>query len=127
MAMKMQQLSDVLSQLNINHTIWVAKAGFTEEELQAEMYSVNWLESEWVEVDDLQDQIDALNPSTTPRTTHTEADSITIALGHIETLKSDIVTKLTQLLQKTISTPETPFSCSSSRLSAYKESLTILH
>ena len=107
-----------LSQLNIHHTIWVSKAGFTEEELQAEKYSVNWLESEWDEVDDLQNQIDELNPSNTPRTTHIEADSITIALDHIETLNSDIITKLT-LLQKKISTTETPFSCSSSRLSAY--------
>ena len=43
----MHQLLDALSQLNILHTIWVVKAGFTEEELQAEKYSINWLESEW--------------------------------------------------------------------------------
>ena len=41
-ATKMQQLSDALSQLNIHHTMWVVKAGFTEEELQAEKYSVDW-------------------------------------------------------------------------------------
>ena len=58
---KMQQLSDALSQLNLHHTMWVAKAGFTDEQLAAERFSVNWLESEWGEVDDLQDQIDDLS------------------------------------------------------------------
>ena len=52
---KMQQLSDALSQLNIHHTMWVTKAGFSEEQLAEEKYSKNWLESEWEEVDNLQD------------------------------------------------------------------------
>ena len=43
---KMKQLSDALSQLNIHHTLWVTKAGFTEEQLAAERFSANWLESE---------------------------------------------------------------------------------
>ena len=99
--------------------MWVVKA----EEHQAEKNSVNWLETEWSEVDDLQDQINEVNPFNTPRTTHTEADSITITLCHIETLKSDIVTKLAQWLHKKMSTPETSFRCSTSQLPAYKEIL----
>ena len=82
------------------------------------------LESEWGDVDDLQDRIDEINVANTIRSTHTDADhSITITLGQIETLKSDIVTKLTQLLHKTESTPDSQFSFSPSSLSAYKEIL----
>ena len=91
---KMQQLSDAVSQLNIYHTIWVTKAGFSEGQLAEEKYSKNWLGSKWKEVDNLQDQVDELHMQDLP-------DSIKITLSQIETLKSGISTKLTQLLAKT--------------------------
>ena len=41
---KMQQLSDALAKLNVHHTAWVDKAGFTDAQLAAEKYSSAWLE-----------------------------------------------------------------------------------
>ena len=113
-ATKMHQLLDALSQLNILHTIWVVKAGFTEEELQAEKYSINWLESEWGDL-----QAEPLQYSS-----HHSHRSWFHRQSPMSHWNSEIrVMKLTQLLQQTISTPESPFSCSPSRLSAYKEIL----
>ena len=110
----MQQFSDAFSQLNIHHTIWVTKAGFLEKQLAEEKYSKNWVASEWEKVDNLQDQVNELHMQHLP-------DSIKIRLSQIETLKSGIFTKLTQLLTKT-SSDAVP-TISSSCAIAYKEIL----
>ena len=122
---KMQQLSDALTRLNVHHTAWVGKAGLTDDQLAAEKFSTSWLEKEWEEVDDLQDKVDELTVHSLPRTQLTTEESINIACNQMETVQSDISTKLKQLLQKT-ATPSkgseasvVPISC----ISAYKEKL----
>ena len=115
---KMQQLSDALSQLNIHHTMWVNKAGFTVEQLAAERFSTTWLESEWGDVDDLQDQVDDLASQNLPPTL-SQADSIKITLSQIDTLKHDVSTKLTQLLHKTDSSAENHVELNATSVTAY--------
>ena len=122
---KMQQLSDALSKLNVHHTAWVSKANLTDEQLAAEKYSPTWLEKEWDEVDDLQDTVDELNVQNLPRTQLTEAESISISCSQMETVQSDISSKLTQLLHKTAPSQDSDSTAkiSLSRISAYKELL----
>ena len=122
---KMQQLSDALKRLNVHHTAWVGKAGFTDDQLAAEKFSTAWLEKEWEEVDDLQDKVDELTVHSLPRTQLTTEESINIACSQMETVQSDISTKLKQLLQKT-ATPSKGSEASVvsiSCISAYKEIL----
>ena len=104
---KMVLLSEALTELNIHHSTWVSKAGFTDEQLAAEKYSSAWLENEWDEVDDFQDQVDELTSQNRPRTELTTAESIAILRSQLDTLKSDISTRLAQLLQKTSDTDTT--------------------
>ena len=120
---KMQQLSDALSQLNIDHTTWVAKAGLSDQALAEEKYSATWLEAEWDEVDDLQDQVDLVIPQNLPRSL-TDAESLALSRSQMIALKSEISTTLTQLLQKTAPSPDgSPFKSDSSCVSAYKDIL----
>ena len=118
---KMKQLSDALAKLNVHHTAWVGKAGFTDAQLAAEKYSSNWLEKEWEEVDELQDKIDELTVQSLPHTQLSTNESINIACSQMETVQSDISTKLKQLLLKT--TPSKDSVISLSCVSAYKEIL----
>ena len=121
---KMQQLADALSKLNIHHTIWVSKAGLTDDELAAEKFSTAWLEMVWEEVDVLQDKVDGLTVQSLPRAELTTNESLSIACSQMDTVQSDVTTKLKQLLQKTAYPKDSDVSViSQSCISAYKEML----
>jgi len=53
---KAASLSTALSEINKWHTLWVSKAGVSDEELASEdqKYNTDWLEALWDENDDLQ-------------------------------------------------------------------------
>lgn len=53
---KSKKLDDALQDLNVLHTAWVLKAEFSDDDLAEEKYSRQWLENEWSQCDDLQDQ-----------------------------------------------------------------------
>ena len=55
-----------MSSRNIAHTSWITKADFTEEQLKLEVYSHVWLENEWFEVSEIQDQVDEKLPASSP-------------------------------------------------------------
>ena len=53
---KMKALDDAVSTLNTAHTSWVSKAKLPTEDLAAHSLSLEWLENEWIEVDNLMDR-----------------------------------------------------------------------
>ena len=60
LTIKVNSLEESLNALNVSHTSWVSKAEFSSEELAAETYSNEWLETRWEEADELIDKAKAI-------------------------------------------------------------------
>ena len=117
----MQELQAALSNLNVHHTTWVTKAALTDEQLANEVMSSAWLEKQWDDVDDFQDHVDELMQVNQPRTELTPAESIAITRSQIATVKLDISTRITQLLQKTV--PDAIAKMSTNSVATYNQIL----
>ncbi len=99
---KVKMVTESLSNLNSSHTSWVAKAGFTEDQLAAETYSTAWLVKEWENVDDIQIRAEEVLVGLRPAP-HPDSLKLQICSQKMETLKLDITSKVQNLLAKTAS------------------------
>ena len=97
---KIKSLNDTLSTLNAAHTSWVSKAEFTDDQLQSERYSLEWLENEWIEVGEIQDKMcEKLSVSAPP--VQSNSQKLFICVKQMESLQLDIKKKLDNLHSKT--------------------------
>ena len=96
---KMKSLNDALTAFNIAHTSWISKAELTEEQLKLEKYSNVWLETEWLEVSDIQDRVDEQLPATSPPVQH-NSQKLIIYCNQMESLQLDITSKVQNLQKK---------------------------
>ena len=97
---KLQALEDALATLNIARTSWVSKAGFTDKQLSQECYSESWLEKEWSEAADIQEQAESkLSSFAPPALSH--KDRLLICTHQMQSLPLNIDRKVDNLHSKT--------------------------
>ena len=92
MTAKMASLSNALKELNSFHASWVTKAGLDSTQLSQEQYNAQWLEDEWVAVDDLQTKVDDVVEGNLPAPC-SDAQKLEILSAKFETLKISITSK----------------------------------
>ena len=99
---KMNALSEALSKLNIAHTSWVSKAAVTDDQLTSDdtIYTSQWLEACWDEVDDLQVRVDAILQPPAPVKLSNQ-QQLEIYSQQLDSLQQSITSKLDKLLEKT--------------------------
>ena len=59
--LKVTKLDEALSTLNLAHTSWVSKSDLSSEDLEAHMYSLQWLSTQWTSYNTVMDNYYALN------------------------------------------------------------------
>ena len=87
---KMNSLQDALQGVNSSYTLWTSKSALTEEELAAEKYNSQWIETIWSDVDDAQDQVDQFLATLHPPTTDAQDHQVEVLQGQFESLKLDV-------------------------------------
>ena len=100
---KMTSLSEALENINKSHTLWVSKAGLSEEDLltEKEKYNTTWLENLWGEVDDYQQQVDEIICNLNPPIDANENQELHVLTQQLDSLKLDISARVKMLLEKT--------------------------
>ena len=102
---KLKAFDDALTALNSAHTSWVSKAGFTDDDLSQEHYSLSWLENEWSEAADLEEQVESkLSTLTAP--TQSNKDKLLICNNQMESLRLNIERKVDNLHESTNSSAQ---------------------
>ena len=115
---KLSSLSDALKKLNSLHATWIVKAGLDVTQLSQEQYNATWLETEWVTIDEMQTQVDALIEQNNP--TPSDDTQLQILVDKLETFKLGVTSKTSTLLDKTSTTNKEIQSCT---LKTYQEML----
>ena len=97
---KMFSISSALTDINKFHTMWVTKAGITEEELSSDQHNFNtsWLESLWEEVDNYQMQVDDLLLEMKRTETVKDDPQVHVLKEELDSLKLDIKSRVDTLL-----------------------------
>ena len=97
---KMFSISTALTEINKFHTMWVTKAGITEEELSSDQHNFNtsWLESLWEEVDNYQMQVDDLLLEMKRTETVKDDPQVHVLKEELDSLKLDIKSRVDTLL-----------------------------
>ena len=93
--------SNSLAEINKCHTLWVTKAGLSDEELDSsdQKYSTSWLEALWDESDDLQQKAEFVVASLNP--VASEDNKIHLLVEQLDSLKIDITLRVDSLLKAT--------------------------
>ena len=117
---KAASLSTALSEINKWHTLWVSKAGVSDEELASEdqKFNTNWLEALWDENDDLQQQAELVIAELRP--VASEDNQIHLISEKMNSLKIDITSRFDSLLRATAPAQK---SLNSASFKAYEDIL----
>ena len=110
MKSRMAKFEEALESLNTCHTAWVLKADLTDDLLEQEEYSRDWLATIWMKASDLQNTYDLKNDveeSNPP--VQNNKQKLLICTKQMGTLKHDLSTKISNLLSKL--SAESPGSC----------------
>ena len=97
---KLKALEDALAALNTAHTSWVSKSGLTDEQLAQERYSETWLQNEWNEVTDIQEQVET-KLSSLAAPAQSDKDKLLICTNQMQSLQLNIERKVDNLHNKT--------------------------
>ena len=115
---KTTSLSTALAEINKCHTLWVSKAGISDEELASEgqKYNSAWLEALWDENDDIQQRAELVISDLRP--VASEDHQIHLITENLDSLKIDIASRVDSLLKATAPAEK---SLNSASLKAYEE------